>query len=603
MKLLSLIVPLTLVSGILAGCSSMAPTFGTKSATPAPTAASAASAAAVPADTTPDIIMPVDRENLPHIPLTDEIFFKVISAEIAFQRSDFPAAYATTMAVSQETKDSRLSKRALEMALLAKQPAQAFYAAKIWFEQAPESEEALQYYVGFLILNNSYEEVQSILAESLKQASPRERAVLLLRTERELMRASNKEAAFNVMEQLCKPYPDYPEAHLAMAQAAFSTNNSVRAMAEAQAALKLAPDSQIAILTVAQVSASPADALNVLADFLKSYPKSLEARRAYAGLLIEQKQYVQARSQFDILLAAKPGDAGMTYTMGVLALQLNDIGAGEKYLKSFVVMAESTPGQPDLTSAYLYLSQIADDRGDGVAAMDWLAKVQSYDGKNAAYFNAQLRRAFLIAKYKTLPEALEFVHQIKATPTEQIQLIQLEAELLRNANEDSAALALLQEAVKDHADNPELLYDFAMVAEKFDQVQEMEQALRKVIALNPKNQQAYNALGYSLADRNLRLPEARSLIEKALTLAPDDAFIIDSMGWLEFRENKNAESLVHLQRAYALRPDAEIGVHLGEVLWTMGEHRKARAIWREARRKDPKNAALKSTLERLKVNL
>ena len=600
MKLLSLIVPLTLVSGILAGCGSMAPVSIVSAADPAP---AIETGAAVAVDTTPDIVMPVDRENLPHIPLTDEIFFKIISAEIAFQRNDFPAAYATTMAVSQETKESRLSKRALEMALLAKQPAQAFYASRIWFEQAPESEEALQYYVGFLILNNSYEEVQSILAESLNQAGPRERAALLLRTERELMRASNKEAAFNVMEQLCKPYPDYPEAHLAMAQAAFTNNNAVRAMAEARVALKLAPDSQIAILTMAQVSASPADALKVLADFLKSNPNSPEARRAYAGLLIEQKQYALARSQFDILLAAKPGDAGLTYTMGVLALQLNDIGNGEKYLKSFVNMAESTPTQPDLTSAYLYLSQIADDRGDGVAALGWLAKVQAYDGKNAAYFNAQLRRAFLIAKYNNLPDALEFAHQIKASPTEQIQLIQLEAELLRNANQDSAALALLQEAVKDHPDNPELLYDFAMIAEKLDQVQEMEQALRKVIALNPQNQQAYNALGYSLADRNLRLPEARSLIEKALSLAPDDAFIIDSMGWLEFRENKNAESLARLQHAYALRPDAEIAVHLGEVLWTMGEQRKARAIWREARSKDPKNAALKSTLDRLKVDL
>lgn len=598
MKLLSLIVPLTLLSSMLVGCSSTGPTSGAK-----PADITTPTTAAVIADQTPDIVMPVNRETLPHIALTDEIFFKVISAEIAFQRNDFPAAYATIMAVAQETKDPRLSKRALEMALLAKQPPQAFYASRIWFEQSPQSEEALQYYVGFLILNNSYQEVQTILADSLNQADPKERAILLLRTEREIMRAGDKQAAFNVMEQLCKPYPDYPEAHLAMAQAAFSTNNAPRAMEEAQTALKLAPDSQIAILTVAQVSATPVDALKVLANFLKTYPSSADVRRAYAGLLIEQKQYVQARSQFETLLAAKPGDTGVIYTLGVLALQLNDVAAGEKYLKSFVAAAESAPEQADLTSAYLYLSQIADDRSDGVAALDWLTKVQSYAGKNAAYFNAQLRRAFLIAKYNSLQDALDFAHRIKTSPSEQIQLIQLEAELLRNANQDSAALALLQEAVKDHPDNAELLYDFAMVAEKFDQVDEMEQALRKVIALSPKNQQAYNALGYALADRNVRLPEARSLIEKALEIAPDDAFIIDSMGWLEFREHKNAESLAHLQHAYQLRPDTEIGVHLGEVLWVMGEHRKARLIWKEARSKDPKNAALKSTLIRLKVNL
>jgi tetratricopeptide (TPR) repeat protein len=127
--------------------------------------------------------------------------------------------------------------------------------------------------------------------------------------------------------------------------------------------------------------------------------------------------------------------------------------------------------------------------------------------------------------------------------------------------------------------------------------------LRHVIAINPDNQQAYNALGYSLADRNIRLPEARVLIEKALSLAPDDAFIIDSMGWLEFRENKVDSALTYLQRAYSIRPDADIAVHVGEVLWTMGDQKKAIAIWKEAKQKDPKNATLKSTLERLKVNL
>lgn len=600
MKISYFTVPLALLLSILTGCASLTPSSNstansaqTKQTAPEPTDASTDQPAAI-----------TDKENLPDIPLTREIFFQVTVAEVAFQRGDFPAAYSTYMALGQQTHDPRFPKRALQMALIAKQPSQAFYASRFWYEYAPKSDEALQYYLGFLIVNNDYSEVKSMLAKHLVDAEPKERGLLILQSERLIMRGSNKETSFNLLEELYKPYPDYIESHLALAQAAFASNNSVRAMLEARAALKITPSSEIAILTVAQVSPSPDDALKVLAEFLSQYPAAFEVRRAYAGMLIEQKQYAQARSQFDILLADKPNDPNVLYTLGVLSLQLNDMPTAEKNLKAFVALTDGAqPDQRDPTTAYLYLSQIADDRADGAAAQDWLTKIQSYDGKNAAFFNAQLRRAILMAKYGTLEQARDFLHELKTNPEEKIQVIQLDAELLRNADHDQEAMTILQDAVKENPENPDLLYDYAMLAEKLDHIDDMEKALRHVIAINPDNQQAYNALGYSLADRNIRLPEARVLIEKALSLAPDDAFIIDSMGWLEFRENKVDSALTYLQRAYSIRPDADIAVHVGEVLWTMGDQKKAIAIWKEAKQKDPKNATLKSTLERLKVNL
>jgi Flp pilus assembly protein TadD len=288
----------------------------------------------------------------------------------------------------------------------------------------------------------------------------------------------------------------------------------------------------------------------------------------------------------------------------VLSIQLNDLASAEKYLIRFVQEAEAAPnGQRDPTSAYLYLSQIADDRKEGVAAMDWLAKIQSYDGKNAAYFDAQLRRAMLIAKYKSLEDAQQFLHGLPASPAEQIEVIQLESELLRKANRAADAISLLQEAMQKYPNNPDLLYDFAMMAEKAGRFDDAEQALRRVIELSPDNQHAYNALGYLFVDRNVRLTEARALLEKALSLAPDDAFIIDSMGWLEFKENHNEKALAFLERAYEIRPDVEIAAHLGEVLWAMGEQEKAKAVWREAQQKDPNNAALRNVLLRFKVGL
>lgn len=595
MKISYFIVPLTFSISILTGCTSLTP--------PSDQTASQAAAPELESANAEHPTATPYKEKLPNVELSEEIFFKVITAEIAFQRGDFPAAFSTTIAVAQQTRDPRLSKRALEMALISKQPNQAFYAARQWYEYAPDSEEALQYYLGFLSLNNNWSEVKSLLAAHLESAAPKERGYLILQAQRLVMRGPNKEAAFNLLEDLYKPYPEYLETHLALAQAAYASKNSVRAMVEAKAALAIKPDSQIAVLTEAQVSPSPDEAIAVLTNFLSSNPDAAEVRRAYADMLIEQKQFGPARSQFEFLQKSKPNDPGVLYTLGVLSLQLNDIPTAEANLKAFVRALENSAETRDPTTAYLYLSQIADDKKDGVAALDWLSKIQSYDGKNAAFFNAQLRRAILISKYESLDSAREFLHQLKASPEEQIQITQLDAELLRNAGQEKEALELLQNALVTHPDNAELLYDYAMLAEKFDRVDDMEKALRRVIEINPANQQAYNALGYSFADRNIRLQEARTLLEKAISLAPDDAFIMDSMGWLEFRENKNAESLAHLQKAYALRPDVEIAVHVGEVLWAMGEQQKAIAIWKEAKGKDPKNAALKSTLERLKVNL
>ncbi|PRC93771.1 tetratricopeptide repeat protein [Solimicrobium silvestre] len=596
MKISYYIVPLALISGILSGCASM---------TPAINEASNITLVPDPAPIIPEESTSVaSKENLPNVELTDEILFKVVSAEIAFQRADFPAAFATMMAVAQQTRDPRLPKRAMEMALIAKQPLQAFIASRLWHEYSPDSDEATQYYLGFMVINNNLAEVNTIISQRLAGATPKERGLIILQTQRLVMRGTDKEASFKLLEELCKPYPDLLETHLALAQAAYASNNSVRALVEAHAAIMLSPNSQIAALTLAQVSASPDAALKALADFLIQNPTAHEVRRAYAGMLIEQKQFAQARSQFDILQAERPQDPAIMYTQGVLALQMNDVVSAEKNLKDFVNELEaSSSEQRDPTSAYLYLSQIADDRNDGVAALDWLSKVQSYNGKNAAYFNAQLRTALLMAKYGQLDQARQFLHELKASPEEQIEIIQLDAELLRNAKRDADAMSLLQEATKSHPDNPDLLYDFAMMAEKFDRIDEMEKALRQVIKINPENQHAYNALGYSFADRNIRLPEARALIEKALSLAPDDAFIIDSMGWLEFRENQNEKALAFLQRAYQIRPDVEIAVHVGEVLWSMGDQQKAKSIWKEAQQKDPSNAALKSTLERLKVSL
>lgn len=175
--------------------------------------------------------------------------------------------------------------------------------------------------------------------------------------------------------------------------------------------------------------------------------------------------------------------------------------------------------------------------------------------------------------------------------------------MLRDADRNQAAFDLLAGAIDKKPDNPELLYDYGMTAEKLGRFDVLESAMRTVIRVRPDNAQAYNALGYTLADRNERLDEAKVLIEKANALAPDDASILDSLGWVQYRLGNNREALQSLERAYKLRSDADIAVHLGEVLWISGRQGDAERTWKEAGAKEPQNVALQQTLARFNVHM
>ncbi len=540
-------------------------------------------------------------EKLPDVALTEEIMVKILAAEIAFQRNDWQFAYITLLGLAQQTRDPRLTQRATEIALAAKRPSEALAAIRLWHELAPDSEQATQYFLGFIVLSDNLEEAQPIFAERLQNAEPKARGPMILQIQRTLARARDKQAALPMLEALVTPYLALPEAHLALAQAAFARGDGERAVSEAQQALALKPDSQLAALTLAQVSADKDAAAQALQTFLVRQPKAREVRIAYARLLTEQKQYRQARAEFATLLKSDPKDLSILFALGVLSAQTDDYKAAEGYLTSYIQILGANPDEGrDPTQALLLLSQIAQERKDTDAALKWLAQIEP----GPAYIGAQIRRAQLVAARGQLDEARRMLTEIPTEgEREQLQVVQADAQLLRDAGQPQQAYEVLRRALQQFPDNTDLLYDYAMAAEKLDRLDVMERALRRIMQLAPKNQHAYNALGYSLADRNLRLPEALELIQKALQLAPEDPFILDSMGWVQYRLGRLQEAEDYLRRAYALQPDAEIGVHLGEVLWVKGQRDAAQQLWRDARAKDPQNDALRSTLARLQVHL
>ncbi|RZI43518.1 tetratricopeptide repeat protein [Herbaspirillum sp. HC18] len=541
------------------------------------------------------------EDALPAVELTDELLYKLLTSEIAFQRGDWQTAYVTTLSLAQQTRDPRLARRAAEIALTAKQADEALSAVRLWRTLAPNSDEATQYYLSFVILSDNLAEAQPILEQRLKEARPQTRGLLAFQMQRLLARAKDKAAAFAMLERILTPYLDLPEARLALAQGAYARGDIDRARQEAQTALKAKPDSELAILALVQVTPDKAESLKLLADFVARYPKSRDVRMAYARMLVEQKEYNKSRTEFEILLKDQPQDLTSLYALGVLGMQTNDLKAAEHYLTTYLDVLSTKPDdERDPSQALLLLAQIAEERKDSEGVLKWLSQIEPGE----AYLNAQIKRAQVIAKRGDMAGARKLLHELNVSgEREEAQLVIAEGQLLRDANQLQEAMKVFKSGLARFPNDTDLLYDYAMAAEKDNQWDAMESALRKIIELAPNNQHAYNALGYSFAERNIRLQEALSLIDKALSLAPDDPFIMDSMGWVQFRLGNLREAESLLRRAYEQRPDVEIAAHLGEVLWVKGQKEDAQKLWRDAQTKDPQNDTLKSTLARLNVSL
>lgn len=540
---------------------------------------------------------------LPLVPLTEELMFKYLTAEIAEQRGNSFAAYATMMSIARSSRDPRLARRAVEIAVSGKLTNEALSAASLWHEVAPHSDEAAQIMLGLQLSANHLDEARQTLAQRLASSSTQTLPATIGQTQRLLARVPDKARAAALLKELLEPYRDSLDARLALVQMSLASGDQASALKEAREALDKNPHSELAVLALALVITDNEQSTKLLTEFLQKNPKAREVRLAYSRKLFEQGKVAEAKAEFKTLLQYTPQDQTALYALGLLSVQTNDLAEAEKYLAAYIKTLNGKPDpERDATQALMVLSQIAEDRNDLAGALKWLDQVDA-TAQNS-YLGATLKRAQLQAKSGHLEVARKLLTQAETdSDEERIKLIIGEAQLLRDAGQLTEAIHVLEEGLQRFPDNTELLYEHAMVAEKNHQPDVMEESLRKIIQLAPDSQHAYNALGYSLAERNLRLPEAYDLIKKALELAPDDPFIMDSMGWVEFRLGRLENARDMLQRAFTLKADPEIAAHLGEVLWAMGREEEAKKLWRSASSKDPKNETLKGTLLRLQVKL
>ncbi|HEY2020603.1 tetratricopeptide repeat protein [Paraburkholderia sp.] len=553
--------------------------------------------------TLPDPLGPAtaeDEKSLPGVPLSSQIVFQVLAAEIALQRDQPAPAYQTYLALARDTHDPRMAQRATEIALAAQSPTDALAAAQLWQQYAPSSERAAQLDASLLVLSGKPDDAAPILSRELAKVPDENRGSAVLALQLLLSRGPNRIGGLHVLQDLLKNDMNRPEAQLAVARQQLVANDAPGARKSLEQALTLKPDYLPAALMLSQMGPEERqEAIASLEKYVQQNPKSHDARLALAQMYLASDRLDDAQKQFELMRKANSNDLTPLMALGLIKIQQKNFADAQTYLMQYAQQAEKTPGA-DPGQAYIYLAQLSLEQKNEMAASDWLNRISP---TSQQYIPAQITRAQLLAKQGRTEDARKLLANLQVSdPRDAALIVRTDAAILFDAKHYQEAEQRLQQATANFPDDPDLTYDYAMAAEKTGHFDVMEAQLRKLIQTQPDNPQAYNALGYSLADRNQRLPEADQLVEKASALAPNDAFIMDSVGWVKYRMGDTADAIKLLRKAYSIQPNAEIGAHLGEVLWKAGEQDQARAAFRDARKLEPNNDTLVKTLQRLQVN-
>jgi len=557
------------------------------------------------------------------------LFYQLLLSEMELRNGQAGTAYQLMLDAARRGKDEQLFRRATEMALQARAGDQALSAVLAWRQALPDSVDALRYQIQLLVALNRINDVEEPLAALLRKTPRPALPGLIEALPRLLGRAADRNAIATVVERTLRPYVDAPDtkapAAIAIGRAWLVAGDSAKALDFARRASEADPGAEGAALLALDMLPATPEAEAIVKRQLATAPSNPTVRLLYVRTLATSQRLAEARAEIEVLTKSDPNLAPPWLTLGALELEMKRPREAAAALRNYVRLVEGgapvnfgvaasapqsaggddeddTPPNAStaLTQAYLLLAQAAEQQQDFVGAERWLARV---DNPQRA-LEVQARRASLLARQGKMKEARELIRKVpEQSPGDARAKLLAETELLRDRKMYAEAVQVMAQANKAFPDDTDLLYEQAMLNEKLDRLDEMERLLRRVIELKADHQHAYNALGYSLAERKIRLPEARALIQKALELSPGEPSITDSMGWVEYRLGNREEAIRLLRGAYQARPDPEIAAHLGEVLWSVGQTEEARRVFRDARSRDAQNDVLRETLARLRVDL
>lgn len=539
------------------------------------------------------------------------MFYQLLIGEMELQNDQPGVAFQVLLDAARRSEDESLFRRVVAIALQARAGDQAVVAARAWRDTLPTSQEAHRTLIQLLALLNRPAEVAPPLRALLALNAPDARAGFLAGIPQLFARSPEPKKVLEGLEPLLQETAARPETRfvslMVLARLAQMAGNSEAALMNVRTALKEFPDREEPLLMAVDLLPQRPEAESLITTELKAHPDKQALRLAYARALARAQRPADAAREFRLITEQSPENLTSWLALGSLELDLQHPDAAETAIQRYMRLLDDQPAQRERLElserearqqGLLLLAQAAEMRGDLRSAEKRLGQIDAAPGNlDIAY-----RRASLLARQGKLEDGRKLLQALPSDDAKDRRAKLLaESQLLRENRQWQAAYDLLGQAVAANGDDTDLLYEQSMMAEKLGRMKEMEALLQKVIQIRPQHYHAYNALGYALADRNERLEEARDLISKALSFAPGEPFIMDSMGWVEFRLGRMGEAERLLRQAYGSRPDPEIAAHLGEVLWAAGQQDEARRIFADAMKRDPENESVKNALQRLKV--
>ncbi len=571
------------------------------------------------------------------------LFYQLLIGELELRQGQPAVAFEVLLDAARRTRNEQLFRRAADIALQARAGDRALTAVRAWRQALPDSLEAVKLQLQIVSALNRPADAAEPLRTLLTRSPDGERSALIASIPRFFQQATDPKAVASMLDGVLQPHqqalPTRVAAHTTLSRVWLRAGDAPKALTLLRRAQEAEPEAIGPALAALDLMGKASAAESIIKAYLATPQAEPAVRLAYARVLTQAQRLGDAVIEVSEVTRQQPDNAPPWLMLGALHVELRHPREAEQALERYLALAgkaaalgaanggaaatASRDGTGDskgddeddgaeeaagaaaalaegLAQARMLLAQAAEQRQDDAAAEAHLSKID----QPRRLLEVQTRRSGILARQGRVDQAREMIRKVPERGEEGARAkLVAEAQILRDIKRWSDAFSVLEQAAARWPQDVDLLYEQAMVAEKINRLVDMETLLRRVMELKPDHQHAYNALGYSLADRGQRLEEARALIVKALSLAPGDPFITDSLGWVEFRLGRNEEALRLLREAYRARPDTEIAAHLGEVLWVMGRQDEARQIWREGRARDASNEVLRETLARLRQDL
>lgn len=547
-------------------------------------------------------------DGLPSVKLSPDSLYRILVAEVAVQQGDFDTASQVFLSLAKDTADPRLAERAFQLSMADNNLSRAVVAAKEWALLAPNDPDAKATALALEASAGETEGLAKTLYQRIDQAADKEQAIIQAMSI--ISKMVDGRLALNVLEKsLPANVRELTISHLALSDLAWSAQDPERALKEARLALQKEPDFELAMQRILEYGLE-IDQEAVMAQalqFIQEHPEARELSLLLINRLVSLNEFDQALNQLQQMQKQNPEDFDLLFTQAEINIRAQRFDQAIDLLNQFIAVQMqrlqslpdgSTTAQSSISDARLSLVQIAEKQNNLREAIKQLDLID----EPALVFQAKVHRAVLEARLGNLKKAIRTLDQLGSLEKRDQAVVNLtRAAILREAGRTDQAVQVLEQAEKELPDTPEIKYELAMVYAEQGRYEDIEPLLRQVIALQPLNANAYNALGYTFADLNKNLDEAQDLLEQALELEPNNPYILDSVGWYLYRVGDYQAALEYLLRSYEQLPEAEVAAHLGEVLWAKGRRDEAIDVWRNALRQEKTNYSLERTMERFGV--